>query len=232
MNDFSSFHFAESQPSREAGLVESDPPDARMSVPDDARVSVPALDSVFDSAAKDVRVTELPDSSTVPQGVPDTGHPAGVDAAAEDDAQIPPDTLECTRDWSATSSDTPVCRDCACDRCSSSALDCLSRGSVQERALCTALFGCALRHACHDWDCYCSTSKCYTTTTAPGDGPCVSEMNAAAGGQHDRVSAVHRENDPSQPLVKAVRAIGCSIGVPLGSVGGSMTGKCVAACGP
>jgi hypothetical protein len=33
-------------------------------------------------------------------------------------------------------------------------------------------------------------------------------------------------------LVKAVRAIGCSIGVPLGSVGGSMTGKCVAACGP
>jgi hypothetical protein len=58
------------------------------------------------------------------------------------------------------------------------------------------------------------------------DGPCVAEMNAAAGGDRAQVLAAHQANDPNQPLVRAVRAIGCATGQSRTAVGGMMTGKC------
>jgi hypothetical protein len=55
-------------------------------------------------------------------------------------------------------------------------------------------------------------------------------MNAAAGGERERVLAVHQANDPNQPLVRAVRAIGCATGQSRTAVGGMMTAKC-SVCG-
>jgi hypothetical protein len=55
-------------------------------------------------------------------------------------------------------------------------------------------------------------------------------MEAAAGGGRNQVFAVHQANDPNQPLVRAVRAIGCTTGQSRGAVGGMMSGKCSSAC--
>jgi hypothetical protein len=138
---------------------------------------------------------------------------------------VPTDAEQCVATWSADQFSDLACTQCACDQCTSPTLDCLSRGSDEERSLCTSLFACALNHGCHDWDCYCTTMSCRMGNSAP-DGPCVAQMDAAAGGKREQVVAVHQANDPNQALVRAVRAIGCATGQSRSAVGGMMTGKC------
>jgi hypothetical protein len=127
------------------------------------------------------------------------------------------------------------CRDCACDHCAEVVLSCLADDDEDGNPLCAAFLRCALVVGCHDWDCYCDSSSCLASVGVVGDGPCVSEMNAAAGGtkDHAAVRAAHLANDSTSPLVRAVQAIGCSSGEPSGSaVGGIKTGMCMSECLP
>ena len=191
-----------------------------------------AVDQTPDSSSGDAHVSQALDTGAV---TPNPAPPV-VDAgsmpppsSADDDAQVPTPGSECSNAWNAFEPAAVSCGACACAQCETPVLNCLNRGTAQERAACAGALACALAHKCHDWDCYCATMRCYTMPSLPGDGPCSEEFAAAAGG-HDHVSEVHRLNDPNQPLVKAVRAIGCSWGTPFGSVGGMMTGKCVSEC--
>lgn len=120
------------------------------------------------------------------------------------------------------------CTSCACGACAASVLPCLEQGdSVYERP-CRDLLKCAVSHGCHDWDCYCSTPDCRADDADQGDGPCVEEMNAAAGTSRDRaaVNAAHAEKDPSNPLTMAIKATTCM----LGSEHGSVSGACETTC--
>jgi len=239
-NDFSSFRFAEAEPVKprapapaDGSISDSVVTRAAPRADSDATLVLmtePPGEVAADAAVSDANVSQLRDSSMPVPSPADSAIPAAPDAAHDNDAQLPSDMLLCSEAWNAAQAGAAACRDCACAVCTDPIRACLSGGTEAERALCTALFLCARQHKCHDWDCYCSSSRCYVTPSEPGDGPCATEMGAAAGG-HDHVSAVHRDNDPNQPLVKAVRAIGCSVGVPRGSVGGTITGKCVSPCG-
>jgi hypothetical protein len=238
-HDFSSFRFGEPAPVTrdDAGGLEAGTP----SVPDAAEVrmtqSVPPVPSASDAGAADARMSDAIDArmsdaidaqTVVTAPKPDAA--TKPDASNEgDDAQVPSGAEQCSQAWTAFDPSVPACGACACTQCESPVLDCLSRGTTNARALCSRLFACALAHKCHDWDCYCSSARCMSMPNPVGDGPCAEEMAAAAGGR-DQVSAVHRANDPNQPLVRAVRAIGCNVGVPFGSVSGNMTGKCVSTC--
>jgi hypothetical protein len=171
----------------------------------------------------DARVTEdaqAPSDASMPQ-----------DAAPRVDAQMPDGMQQCAEAYRSLDDARTECRSCTCDRCTTVALDCLVGANAYDRAACTNLWACAIKHGCRDWDCYCSTSMCRLTMTAVGDGPCVTQMNEAAGGTREMVNAAHQAGDPHSPLVRAVRAIGCTVGIPANAVGGPITEQCKAACG-
>jgi hypothetical protein len=120
------------------------------------------------------------------------------------------------------------CTNCACGACAASVLPCLEKGeSIYDRP-CRELLKCAVNHGCHDWDCYCSDETCRMNPEEEGNGPCVEEMNAAAGESLDRaaVNAAHSAKDPSNPMTMALKATVCM----LGSEHGSATGTCKTAC--
>lgn len=181
------------------------PVDARtpMTMDDDARVSEDA---------------QTPMDATMP------------DAQTRPDAQMPDEMLRCSEAYRSLADARDDCRACTCNRCTNAALDCLVGDNAYDRAACTNLWACAIQHGCRDWDCYCSTSMCRLTMTAQGDGPCVTAMNEAAGGTREKVNAAHQANDPHSPLVRAIRAIGCTVGIPSSAVGGPITEQCKASC--
>jgi hypothetical protein len=226
-HDFSSFHFSDKQPVADKTLdasSDAQPFDAGMAMLDAA-----LRDAGKPSATPDAAKPKDLGSDAAPR---DAGvMPMDGDAGDERDAHVPmrapTDSEQCLSAWQDHSLSDLSCAECACEQCTSPSLDCLSRGTAESRALCADLLVCALAHGCHDWDCYCKSNGCRAGMSAP-DGPCVGAMNAAAGGARDQVLAVHQQNDPNQPLVRAVRAIGCTTGQARSAVGGMMTGKCSA----
>lgn len=147
------------------------------------------------------------------------------DTGAPDDAAIG----MCRTAWSSTSLSLDTCSTCACDSCTDPVSACLSAGSASEAQLCTDVFVCAVEHDCKDWDCYCTAPKCNAPHDS-GDGPCVAQMDAAAGGTRTQVMEIRQAGDSSQPLVRAMNAIGCVLGLDSHSPGGPKIGKCDATC--
>ena len=254
--DFSRFHFqnprdgGSSTPAFDSGMdseVAENMIDgaARDGMPEDARMSVDPQGGTGGTAPKDAGPMTMPKDASKPPidaRMPDPDDDARVsedaqvpvDAQMPDaqkpDAHMPNDMLKCSDSYRALSDSRDDCRACTCNRCTTVALDCLAIDNAYERAACTNLWACAIEHGCRDWDCYCSTSACRLTMTAPGDGPCVSAMNDAAGGTREKVNAAHQANDPDSPLVRAIRAIGCTVGIPSSAVGGPITEQCKASC--
>lgn len=127
---------------------------------------------------------------------------------------------------------TDGCTGCACDQCAPSVLACISQGdSVYDRA-CRDLLKCALSSGCRDWDCYCKTTACRTSPDAEAEGPCVTEMNVAAGDSQDHaaVIAAHAENAAPSPLKLAVSATTCIFGAARSSGSPAVEGRCKNAC--
>lgn len=175
-------------------------------------------------------MSEAAGSVALPSEEP--GEPPDAGTPADTDAQItmppPPPPQPTTQEVCVTAVDTlreqpSGCSGCTCERCQDAALDCLVRGSEQENALCRAVWQCAIRSGCRDWDCYCKDQnlRCTNTTSEVGDGPCAEEMNAAALGGRLEVNDAHMEFDlhAELPLVRALKARGCTVGLPPGPTG-------------
>lgn len=127
------------------------------------------------------------------------GFPDGGDASLPDPA--------CSAAWSATPPGSDRCSQCACDTCTASVLACLTQGSASEQKLCEAVLACSIKNGCGD-DCYCNNNQC-GKPDPDGNGPCVTEMNAAAGGSRDRVNQIIGADDPNEPLARATDALRC-----------------------
>lgn len=155
-------------------------------------------------------------------GKPSQQLPDDVDAQTPDrdaevvgvDAGPPSDEVMCREALETLGEQTSACSECSCQACLEPALDCLVRGDDGARARCAAVWSCAVRSGCHDWDCYCESARCLNTPSADGDGPCAVEMNAAAGGGRAQVNDAHFDHDLGTPLMRAVEARGCTVGIP------------------
>jgi hypothetical protein len=156
--------------------------------------------------------------------------PEGGSSSMQPDAGPPTEEDQCNAAYPMLLDDRATCRSCTCGQCTDPALDCLMRADAYERTACTELWKCAIANNCHDWDCYCKSQRCRMTPSAPGDGPCFMQMEMAAGGDREAVNAAHLNDDPKNPLVRAIRAIGCSVGTPAGSVGGMIAPMCQDSC--
>jgi hypothetical protein len=239
-DDFSRFKF-NGQPSHDAGPTLAD---ADVPAPD-AQIAETALESAGhgghdgDDAAplSDAMVTNAGHEATAGQsGAGQTGLGDDRDGGRDDeDAAIidpgpPSPTSLCMSALESLSDQPTACEACTCQSCVDPVLDCLTRPEEPVRALCRRVLDCAIRNGCRDWDCYCSSQRCIATTSAAGDGPCVEAIHAAVAGGREAVNAAHRDNNPTHPLVLAVRARSCSVGAPAGSVGGATEGACLPEC--
>ena len=162
-----------------------------------------------------------------------------VDASMPQDAsQPPPDAgpsieQQCTSSANRELVDVAAgCTRCACSDCAPSVLTCLEQGEGVYDRPCRDLLKCAITNGCRDWDCYCTDPGCRANPDADGNGPCVNEMNAAAGGTQDRaaVNAAHAANNPSSPLIMAVRATTCIFGGSRSSGSTPVEGPCKTQC--
>jgi hypothetical protein len=102
-------------------------------------------------------------------------------------------------------------------------LACLTHGSASEQKLCEAVLACSIQNGCGD-DCYCGNNQC-GKPTADGNGPCVTEMNAAAGGSRDSVNQIIGADDPNEPRARALDALRCMFGT-----GRRASGPCQLTC--
>jgi hypothetical protein len=57
-------------------------------------------------------------------------------------------------------------------------------------------------------------------------------MNAAANGQRNEVEALRLAGNTDEPLVRAMRAIECTLGLDKRSPGGPKNGMCNVQCAP
>jgi hypothetical protein len=127
---------------------------------------------------------------------------------------------------------TDGCTSCACDQCATSTLACVSQGDSVYDQRCSDLLKCALRNGCRDWDCYCKTTACRTSPDAEAAGPCVTEMNLAAGDSQDHaaVIAAHAPGAVASALTLAVTATTCISGAPRSGSSPAVAGRCENAC--
>jgi hypothetical protein len=195
------------------------PSDAQ--TPHDAQVPADA------QTPHDAQTPPTRDAQTAPPDA-QTSH----DAGPPPDAQITPEQQACANQWSvaALSYNSASCIACACAHCTTPIVNCLSSGEDSANAACAAVVACALVQHCHGWDCYCSGVDCVPDTNNLADGPCHREMELAAGGDEDhaRVALIrsYDTSDSDQPLLEAVHAIACVVGMQPDS----MNGKCPNAC--
>ncbi|MDH5674015.1 MAG: hypothetical protein OEZ06_17800 [Myxococcales bacterium] len=117
------------------------------------------------------------------------------------------------------------CTSCGCQSCDVVIGACLDSGDSVKDALCSDVVACALTNRCHDWDCYCTDMACNNPS-----GPCVAEMEAAAGGKKTEVVAIRTAGLSTEPLVRAMNVIDCTIGLHARSPGGATTGMCTSEC--
>jgi hypothetical protein len=244
-NDFGAFSFGPQDGAvadAANGSPEGGAEDAAAAEDAGPEASVPSTDSGMDSGQTD--------SGGEPDAAPgqDAAEPeqdASMDSGPAEDAAVETDAgVDSGQQQDAGGFDAAACRaaleplvldgrvicdDCGCWGCGFEVMGCLQSGDGAEDALCSDVLECALQNSCQVWDCYCNEPNC-GGGDPDGTGPCVAEMNAAAGGQKAEVFSVWQSDDGTEPLVRALDAVRCLIGSHQRSPGGASSGVCEADC--
>ena len=143
----------------------------------------------------------------------------GSDAGAADGGGVR--ELAC-REELAPLGGAPACTACSCEACLEEVEGCLGD-------LCGAAVACAVQQGCQFWDCYCSTRSC-GRAAGRGDGPCVDEFEAAAGGGQVAVFATWDSSYTTLPLVRARQLVACALWLLATPGQSAITGQCEAQC--
>jgi hypothetical protein len=150
---------------------------------------------------------------------------AGSDAGAEPPS---PETLSCRGALQANAA-SESCGSCGCEHCAGEVASCLGSGDQDSDPLCAAVVACAIQNDCRFWGCYCRTPQCGRNSPT-GDGPCVAQIEAAAGGSKAIVMAKWTSSDLADPLVRSRNLVACTLGLDAQHPLGPITGQCVEAC--
>jgi cysteine-rich repeat protein len=95
-----------------------------------------------------------------------------------------------------------ACAQCSCMSCQNESLACHGDSNATTRALCNALVACGRAHGCTGNDCYCGTADFLTCLFGGGNGPCRSEVEAAAQSS-DPGTISTRSTDTNYPVGRA-----------------------------
>ena len=112
-----------------------------------------------------------------------------------------------------------ACASCQCQKCQQETLDCLGASNATEAKECAAVRMCADAKGCAASDCYCSAANWSRCAQGMPDGPCHTEIEAAAHSPNpDDIFA--RTSDKAYPLGRA------------SALGECLRTNCAAACAP
>jgi len=226
--DFSSFEF-----DHDSGRTRIDPAQTPDGGPADARAPDAGGDAaqVITAGQSGGGVATAGGGAAGTTASADAG--ANEDDAGEEDAGVEEPDLapQCRAQWDAALGVPSSCRDCACERCAAPVLGCDALGDERARKLCDDVVACALENHCQDYSCYCTSTLCNFPEDV-GDGPCAALINQAAGGTRSRVLTLRNAEVPdlANPMIRAVQAVGCVLGVAESSPRPTEAGACAAEC--
>jgi hypothetical protein len=101
------------------------------------------------------------------------------------------------------------CERCSCIQCTPQALQCRDGGNATLNMQCVTLIDCARASQCSRDPCYCGSADIFTCATAPA-GPCIPEVEAAAGSQN-ALDIAARQDDPAFAIGRANALGDCSL---------------------
>lgn len=118
---------------------------------------------------------------------------------------LQPDQIACLR-----SAGDDACRRCACMNCPTTELACWATDDMTTNMLCSDMVACARSASCYLDACYCGAGVDVPACLISAQGPCKSEVEAAAG-TSDPIVIDNRKLDTSTPLGKAYAADQCRV---------------------
>jgi len=95
-----------------------------------------------------------------------------------------------------------ACAQCTCNKCTSQANACYAANNANDVMLCDAMVDCGRASDCGNPDCYCGTYDLFLCLTGLANGPCRSQVSAAAR-SNSLLDIQSRSTDSSYPLGRA-----------------------------
>jgi hypothetical protein len=114
------------------------------------------------------------------------------------------------------------CVECGCQHCTERLADCYDSDDADRNAKCSAVVECGQRSGCSGATCYCGDQPLADCVSAGPAGPCVQEIETAAGVDSSAdpvvrvtsVASVRESGDMSNALVLANLVGDCTRGAP------------------
>jgi hypothetical protein len=144
--------------------------------------------------------------------ITEPGEECDGDASCDEDCKIIP-TVEqqsCIDQFVETGTANEACERCACFKCMQEVLDCRDDSDATRRMRCNVLVGCGLENDCTGLDCYCGTADILACGTGSANGPCIPEVEQAAGPSTNPLEINERQRDPNYALGRANLLGACS----------------------
>ncbi len=134
-------------------------------------------------------------------------------ASCDADCKIIPtaEQQDCLDRFVDTGTPDAPCQRCACFECTQRVLDCRDDSDATRRMRCDAVVACGLENDCEGMACYCGTAELLACGTGGANGPCISEVEEAAGPSEDPIQINMRQSDPNYALGRANLLGACGV---------------------
>jgi hypothetical protein len=110
---------------------------------------------------------------------------------------------ECLDNFVHTGMPAEACERCACFNCTQEVLDCRGDTDATRRMRCDVLVACGLEEDCNVLACYCGSADIIACGTGSANGPCIPEVEQAAGPSTNPLQINERQRDPNYALGRA-----------------------------
>jgi hypothetical protein len=137
--------------------------------------------------------------------IEETGEECDGGASCDGDCNLipTPEQQDCLDRFVATGMPDEACERCACFNCLQQVLDCRDDADATRRMRCDTLVACALDNDCNGQACYCGNVDIITCGLSGPTGPCIPEVEQAAGPSTNPLEINQRQRDPNYALGRA-----------------------------
>ena len=122
-----------------------------------------------------------------------------------------PEQQSCIDRFASSGTASEACERCACLQCMQEMLDCRDDADMTRRMHCDVLISCGLENDCTGLGCYCGSADIFACGTGSANGPCIPEVEQAAGPSTDPLEINERQRDPNFALGRANLLGACSM---------------------
>jgi len=145
-------------------------------------------------------------------GIVEPGEECEGGASCDQDCKLIPtsEQQDCLDRFVATGTSNEPCERCACFECTQEVFDCRDDADTTRRMRCNVLVACGLENDCNGLGCYCGSVDIIACGTGSANGPCIPEVEQAAGPSTNPLEINERQRDPAYALGRANLLGACS----------------------